>query len=271
MKAAGRHKRGWAATLISLAVIACALVAFVYVWHRSASFPATDDAAIEADVVHIAASVGGQIVEIAVAENERVAKGDLLFRVNPEPYRLAVEQARADLNIARGARGTRERSIETEKSNVRIAAEQTARAQTNHALAQRTVDRLRPLAAKGYVTQQRFDQARTAEQDAMTSLRQARKQEAAARGAVGDKQGATATVQARKAALAIAQHALDNTVVTAPHDGRVVGLTVSTGEHVVPSQALFTLIDTEHWFAVANFRETELAGSNRAPVPPSIP
>src|SRR4030095_4652231 len=70
--------------------------------------------------------------------------------------------------------------------------------------------------------------------------------------------GAAAAIQARQAALAIARRALEDTTVRAPHDGRVVGLRVLAGEIVVPSQSLFTLVDTETWYAVANFRETEL-------------
>ena len=46
----------------------------------------------------------------------------------------------------------------------------------------------------------------------------------------------------------------------APHDGRIAGLTISTGEMALPSQALFTLVNTEEWFAVANMRETDLHG-----------
>jgi len=65
-------------------------------------------------------------------------------------------------------------------------------------------------------------------------------------------------VAAAEAALAIATRALDDTAVRAPHDGRIAGLTVSAGEMVVPSQSLFTLINTEEWFAIANLRETEL-------------
>jgi multidrug efflux system membrane fusion protein len=65
-------------------------------------------------------------------------------------------------------------------------------------------------------------------------------------------------VRAREAALAIARRALEDTTVRAPHSGRVVGLTVSTGEMIAPSQTLFTLINTDEWFAVANFRENDL-------------
>ncbi len=67
-----------------------------------------------------------------------------------------------------------------------------------------------------------------------------------------------ASVRAAAAALANARRALSDTEVHAPHDGRIVGLTISTGEVVAPSQALFTLINSEEWFASANFRETDL-------------
>ena len=76
--------------------------------------------------------------------------------------------------------------------------------------------------------------------------------------AIGTEEGAIANVKARRAALAIARRALDDTIIRAPHDGRVVGLTVLSGEIVAPSQTLFTLVSTEEWFAVANFRETDL-------------
>ena len=84
-------------------------------------------------------------------------------------------------------------------------------------------------------------------------------QRAATAKAVGTEDDATATVRAREAALAIAQRALDDTVVRAPHDGRVSGLTVLSGEVVIPNQSLFLLVHTGEWFAVANFRETQLA------------
>jgi hypothetical protein len=66
-------------------------------------------------------------------------------------------------------------------------------------------------------------------------------QEGAALRAVGTEEAAGAAVQARQAALAIARRALNDTVVRAWHEGRIVGLTLLAGEMVVPSQALFTL------------------------------
>ena len=203
--------------------------------------------------------VGGRIVELAVAENARVTKGELLFRLDPVPYQLAVQTAEAELDIARAALATQQRIITTQRSAATIAAEQTRRAQTNLDLASRTSGRLRPLGSQGYVAQQQVDQAETAQRDAETSLRQARVQESAAQQAVDTADGAAALVRAREVAVAQARRALGNAEVRAPLTGRVVGLKIAEGEVVVPSQSIFTLINTEAWYAVANFREGELA------------
>jgi multidrug efflux system membrane fusion protein len=258
MKEAGEHHSPARGKAIAAVVVVIAVAAAFYAHRRSASYPSTDDATIDSDVVHIAPAVGGRIIKIAVAENGKVAKGDLLFQIDPLPYQLTVAQAEADLGLAEAQLDTRRRVLSTEKSNAAIASEQARRARTNGELAERTVERLGPLAQQGFVPTQQFDQAQVAQRDAVTSLRQAQEQEAAALRAIGDEGAATAAVRAREAALAIARRALDDTTIRAPHDGRVVGLTVLSGEMVVPSQALFTLVDTETWYAVANFRETEL-------------
>jgi membrane fusion protein, multidrug efflux system len=202
MKPAGKPRRPFRGKIISIAIIAIGVAAAIYVEHRISIYPSTDDATIDADVVHVAAAVGGRIIELPVTENAKVSKGDLLFRIDPLPYRLAVEQAEADLGVAAGELDTRRRAI--------------------------------------------------------VSLQQTRQQEVASLQAVGTEEAAAAAVQARQAALAIARRALEDTVVRAWHDGRVVGLTVLSGEMVVPSQALFTLISTDEWYTVANFRETDL-------------
>jgi multidrug efflux system membrane fusion protein len=119
------------------------------------------------------------------------------------------------------------------------------------------------LTAKGYVPNQQLDQADVNAHDAATRLQQAQVQQAAALQAIDTVEAGEAAVTAREAALAVAKRSLDDTTVRAQHDGWVAGLTVSTGEFVIPGQTLFTLINTEEWFAVANLRETDL-GSVRA-------
>ena len=258
MKPAERRRPSLWAALISLAIIVGAVAFADYTWERLSVMPSTDAASIDADVVHVAAAVGGRVIDIPVEENSRVAKGDLLFQIDPVPYRDAVAQAEADLALAKAALGTQQRLVSTQRSTAAVAADQVQRAVANLDLAKRTVERLRPLAAKGFVPQQQLDNAETAERDSTTSLQQAHEQQAAAVRAIDTVEGAEATVRARQAALAIAKRALDDTTVRARHPGRVVGLTVRTGEMVAPSQSLFTLVTDDEWFAVGNFRETEL-------------
>jgi multidrug efflux system membrane fusion protein len=231
----GKARSVLSGRLISVAIVALAVAFALYALHESNTHPTSSDSSIDADVVHVAAAVGGRIIQLPVVENMRVAEGSLLFQIDPLAYRLAVEQSAAELSIT--------------KSNAAVAADQTKNAQENHDLATRTLQRLRPLAAKGYVPQQQLDQAQVSEKDTATKLIQAQESQTAA----------DATVRARTAALGIAQRQLDDTTVRATHNGLVVGLTVSTGEMVLPSQSLFTLINIDEWFAVANFRETDLS------------
>ena len=257
-RSAYSHRRSLLGSTIAALVIVGAIVAGWVYFNRAENNPLSEDAVLTANVVNIASTVPGKIVTIAVAENQKVAKGELLFAIDAEPYRLAVEQARADLKIAEATRDGQRRTISAEQSNAVIADQQITRARTNLALADQTLARLTPLLPKGYVTAQQVDDARTARDDARTSLAQSIKQAEAAGSLVSTLDASQALVDARRAALAIAERSLANTEVRAPHDGRVVGLTIATGEIVAPGQSIFTLVNTDQWFASASFRETEL-------------
>jgi multidrug efflux system membrane fusion protein len=256
MEARGSRRPRPLALIASIVIIVAGIAIAVALALESR--PSTDDVALDADVVHVAASVGGRIIELPVKENMLVRKGDLLFQLDPVPYQLLVNQAAANLDLARATLDNQRRHVSTQRSVATIANEQMRRAQTNYGLTERSEERLRPLTEKGYVPVQQLDQAQVALRDAENSLRQAQEQARAAVRAVDDEAGAQAAVKASIAALAVAQRALDDTTVRAPHDGRVVGLTISTGETVVPSQSIFTLIVTNEWFAIANMRETDL-------------
>jgi membrane fusion protein, multidrug efflux system len=258
MRAAGQTGIRRYGQAISLAIIVLAAVLAVYALHESSAHPTTSDSSLDADVVHVAAAVGGRVIELPVTENARVAKGDLLFQIDPVPYQLAVAQAEAELHLAEAQLDTQQRVVATQTSTATITGDETKNAEQNHNLAKRTADRLRPLAASGYVPTQQFDQAEVAERDTATNLVQAQERHAAAVTAIDTVAGAEAAVRARRAALAIAQRALADTTVRATHNGLVVGLTISTGEMVAPAQSIFTLINTEEWFAVGDFRETDL-------------
>ncbi len=240
------------------AIIILVAVALIF-FYQLKNEPLSEDAMLQADVVHISTPVPGRVEQFHVTENGMVKRGELLFTLDPTVYRLRVAQAEAELKSAMAARDLKQRQIKAELSNVTIANEQVERALSNLSLTEKTLERLIPLNKKGYVTTQQVDDARTLYQDAQVSLRQARAQAQAAENLVGNMEAADALVEVAQSALAIAQRALADTEVRAPHDGLIVGLSVSSGEYVAPDQSLFTLINTEQWYATAFFRETELS------------
>lgn len=259
MKIAGLRKASLKGRVIACVIVVLGLAMGYYAYDRTTRFPSTDNATIDADVVHVAAPVGGRIVRLAVQENQRVAKDDVLFEIDPVPFRLLVAQTQADLELARAGVNTRRRTIVGERANAVIAGDQTGKAAHNYELASRTVQRLTPLVAKGYVPVQQLDQAQVAQRDAALSLKQAQEQKQASAQTIGDEAGAVAVVHAREAALALAQHSLNETIVRAPQNGFVTGLSILAGEAVAPHQSIFTLVHADEWFAVANFREGELS------------
>ena len=258
MRKEGAQRKSGLARAATLIVVIVALVLLVAALRRHSTFLSTDDASLEAPLVHIAAQVGGRIVEIPIHENDLVARGDLLFRLDPSSYQDAVRQAEAELALAKAMLETRRRAIATERANASVAVRQTKKAEDNLALARRNVARLQPLAARAYVPQQQLDQAQVVARDSANSFAQAQDLEQAAQVAVGTDADAVAAVAAREAALAIARHMLGHTEIRAPQDGWVTGLTVTSGEIVAPSQSLFTLVVDDEWTVVANFREFDL-------------
>ncbi len=252
-------RRALGAVVSILALVAAGWFGWRYA--RTADLnPLSQDAVLTADVVNVAAAVPGRIVTLGVAENDAVRKGDLLVALDPLPYQLQVAQTAADLKIAEAALADKKRAVAAEVSNAAIARDQVTRAEANLALATQTLARLQSLRPKGYVSAQQVDDAATAKRDAEVSLAQALKQREAADVLVGNLAAAEALVEARRAALAIAERALADSEVRAPFDGKVVGLSVGTGEFVLSGQSIFTLIDTGAWYASAAFLETELSG-----------
>lgn len=251
------YKRKVALVTSGVIIITAACLGW-YTLRKDASHPISEDTVIGANVVNVSSSVPGRIVSINVTENGEVRRGEIMFRIDPYLYQLRVAQAQAELKIAEAAWETQHRTVVAEQSNAAVTSEQITRARANLKLATQTLARLQPLLAKGYVTAQQVDDAATARHDAEISLNQALKQSVAADALISSTAESEALVSARRAALAIAQRELDNTQIRAPHNGLIVGLRVSPGEFVIPDQAIFTLIDSDRWYASAFFRETEL-------------
>lgn len=246
------------ASVLVLAVAAAAAGTAWWAYSQSRSYPATDAAEIAAPVVNISAIVPGQVIDVLVQNNQAVAAGDLLFRIDPEPYQLQLQQARAMLSAAESELRQGEGNRALERSNADIASQQISRAQNNLEMARQTLARLEPLLEKGYVTAQEVDTARTTVRDAQVTLDQAQVHATGTDAFVGTLDTRRAQVEAARAQVALAERNLRNTEIHAPRDGAVTGVTLTAGEYVVTGAALFSLVDTHHWHASALFRETDL-------------
>lgn len=248
--------------LIGGAVLIVTLCLVVLAFRRAEHYPHTDAAEVAAAVVSVSAIVPGQVVEVLVKDTEYVEKGDVLFRVDPEPYELELIQARAALSTAKSELAQGQRNLDLERSNAAVAAKQIDRARNNLTLAQATLDRLVPLLAQGYVTEQQVETARTAVSDAEVSMEQARAHAAGTDQFVGTLDTRKSQVTLAEASVALAERNLRNTERRAPVSGRVTGLKLDPGEYVVTGTSLFSVIDTAHWHVSALFRETDLPQIN---------
>src|SRR5216683_3703439 len=170
--------------LISLLALAALLVTGVLATRRIDQRPRTDDAYLQADLVHMAPDVSGRIVELDVRDNQVVRKGDVLFRIDPEPYRMRVDQARAAVRGLEAKLALTADQVAAQTSKAGAAARGIGSAEAQRALASSTLGRLEPLLGQGFVTAQQVDQARTAQRTAQIALQQAQLQADEARQAI---------------------------------------------------------------------------------------
>src|SRR5262245_14442608 len=246
--------------LVSLIALVGVLVTVVLATRRIDQRPRTDDAYLQADLVHMAPDVSGRIIELDVRNNQAVRKGDVLFRIDPEPYQRRVDQARAAVQGLEARLALTADQVAAQTSKADAAARGIGSAEAQRALASSTLGRMEPLLGPGFVTAQQVDQARTAQRTAQIALQQARLQADEARQGITSTKPVAAELEAARATLALAERDLNKTVVYAPCDGRITALDIAAGEFAATGHPLFTIIDTEHWYAVGNFRETDLAG-----------
>ena len=242
-----------------LVLVAVGVLAFLTVG-RLDTRPRTVDAYLQADIIHMAPDVSGRIVRLNVANNQVVHRGDVLFVIDQEPYIDHVAQAKAQLASTEAQLAVDVKQVASQASKAKAAALSIKAAEANSAMANVTVGRLTPLGARGYVTAEKVDEARTSARTAQVSVQTARAEAQAAALSVTSVASLEAQVASGKAELALAERNLRLTVVLSPCDGKITSLSVAAGEYATTGTAVFTIIDTERWWAVGNFRETDLAG-----------
>lgn len=248
--------RRWPHYLLMLVVPVVLAVGGGYGWHVMGLTVSTDNAYVQQDRVTLSPDVAGRIVEVLVHENQRVAAGDLLFRLDPTPFLIARAQAEAAIASAR-------LKMAQLRAGYQESLAQLSSANEDLAFRGREYQRQASLARSGAATQSKLDTVRNdmmVAQQRVSALRQTADSARAALG--GDPDIATDDHPMVREALARrdqAQFDLTHSSVTAPADG-VASQTerLLVGQYVQVGTPVLSLVETGHSWIEANFKETEL-------------
>lgn len=247
----GGQRRLFLMLLVPLMIV---LAGGVY-WFVTRGIVSTDNAYVQQNIVAVSSDVSGRIVEVAASENQHVKAGDLLFRIDPEPYKVALAQANAA--VAEAQVGVGELQTKYHSTAVDIS-----KAKNDIDFAQTEYDRQRQLAAKGFTTKARLDAARYALEVAKASLRNAQAGEAEARSALatgGQVPGINPRLAAARAQRDKALLDLERTEVRAPISGMVSKVDrLQVGQIMITGLPALSIVDNDDSWVEANFKETQL-------------
>jgi membrane fusion protein (multidrug efflux system) len=237
----------------------------------------TDDAYVTGHLHQISPQLEDRVLEVLVTENQAVKAGDVLVRLDPLEFQLAVQKSQAALEQAR-AQESQARAAETQAdaqaaeaaARIKQATAQLAQTAAQLDLARLTLKRNEQLFGKGgVISQSDLDNARSSFTAAEAADAANRANVVAAESGLGSAlaaqksahaqiAAATANAAAAESNLRDAERKLAYATITAPATGRVGNKAVEVGNYVLPGQILLSVAGTDVWI-IANFKETQLA------------
>ena len=262
--------------VILIALVAIGLAYGGYKYIHSLAHETTEDAQIQKNMNPIIPRVMGYVDKVYVKDNEHVKKGDTLFTIESQDYRVGVEEAKASLAAAEASFEVAKADVGTAREGISVSTANVASAKNNIEVAKVRVwratndyKRYKNLYDSRSITKQQFEEAEAAKKEAEAQLKSLQQAEAAgksqrnisvSRSDVSSKQiqVAKANVERAQAALDAAKLNLSYTVVTAAINGQLSTVDIQPGQLVQPGQALFYIINSETPWVVANFKETQL-------------
>ncbi|MES2137714.1 MAG: HlyD family secretion protein [Pseudomonadota bacterium] len=243
-------EKGGLRTLLMLIVPALLLLAGGYYWLTSGGSVSTDDAQVKQDIVSVSPQVNGQIVEVLVRNGAKVKRGDLLFRIDPQPYRVALENAEAQLATAR---------LQTHVLRTQAAGTggDISGAEANLAIKRNALARQQALLKQGFTTRADYDDALNEVRSAETQLFDARARAANASAAVAPRE--QPQIAQAQAAVDKARLDLERTNVRAPMDGVIENAdNLQVGQMAVTGIGMVSLVHSQSAWVEANFKEKDV-------------
>ena len=231
--------------------------AALYVFLTGGRYQSTDDAYVRAAQVSISSNVSGRVSEVDVHDNQRVLRGQTLFRIDDRPFRIAVEEAQARLASTR-------LSIEALKATYRQRLADLRAAQSGLEYQQREYDRQSRLVKSGIASQAQVDRALLARNQAQQNVAAVGQQITSTLASLGGEPNLPVdrhpNVQQAQAELDRARLNLSYTVIAAPLDGIVTRVEqLQVGDYINAANPAFALVSTHDLWVEANFKEDQLA------------
>ena len=247
-KVAGRN---WTRTVLMLIVPALLIIGGGYYWLTSGGSVSTDDAQVRQDIVSVSPQVNGQVVQVFVRNGSRVKRGDILFRIDQQPYRVALEQAQASLAAAQ---------LQTHVLRTTAAGTggDITGAEANLAIKRNALGRQSALLKQGFTTKANYEDALNEVRTAETQLSDARARAANASAAVAPGGDQPQIAQAQ-AAVDKAKLDLERTDVRATMDGIIENADkLQVGQMAVLGVGMVSLVHSTTAWVEANFKEKDV-------------
>jgi membrane fusion protein (multidrug efflux system) len=256
-----RLRQHWVLAAVTGSIVIIALVAGLIYWLNIRNYESTDDAFVAARSFSIAPKVSGYVTEVAVTDNQHVAAGQFLARIDQRDYKIAVDQAQAQVATAKANIANIIEQINSQQAQIEQAKAQLEQAQAQLKFAEQEASRAKELVQTGAGTVQR-------EQQTDSDLRAQQANTARAKSAViaaelqdkvlaTQRDSAQASLEQAQAQLAQAKLNLDYTNIDAAQPGKVAKLSAAKGAFVTSGQSLMMFVPDEVW-VTANFKETQL-------------
>ena len=244
-----------------LALLVGLIIAGTIWWLHARRFESTDDAFIDAHSVQISAQVSGAIVDIPVTDNQLVAAGAVLAKLDDRDYRAALAQAKGQVDQANANIENLGAQIEAQQARVDQAQKQVNEAQAAFKFAEEEDDRAQDLLRKGAGTAQRAQQTASDLRQRQAALAAARANYIAAEKQIlvlkTQQDVSAAQLEQARAAQDQAHANLARTTIRAPLNGRTTKMSAAKGAYAQPGQALMMFVPQDLWIT-ANFKETQL-------------
>jgi membrane fusion protein, multidrug efflux system len=257
-----RLREHWPVVAIAACLVLIGIVGGVVYWLQVRDYESTDDAFIAARSFSIAPKIGGYVIDVPVTDNQHVKAGDVLARIDERDYKIAADQAQAQVAVAQANIDNVQAQIDSQHQQVDQAKAQLDQTQAAEVFAQQEETRSSDLVKRGADTVQHDQQNRSNLQQAQANTTRAKAALTAAELGIktldAQLESARASLQQARAQLDQARLNLGYTRVTAAQSGRVVKLSGAVGTYATPGQSLMMFVPDDIW-VVANYKETQLA------------